>query len=77
MTAPINHIEARLGGYANKQFWLTVSGPVSSNAVIFASTNLQNWIPLVTNPLTIGSLMFTDVLATNFTQRFYRATLTP
>jgi hypothetical protein len=45
--------------------------------VISASTNLQTWTPLTTNPLPLGSLMFTDMLATNFTQRFYRAQLAP
>ena len=64
-------------GVTNKQLWLTLAGPASSNAVISASTNLQNWIPLITNPLTIGSLLFTDSLATNYPKRFYRATLQP
>ena len=64
-------------GFTNRQFLLTLSGPAGSNAVISASTNLQNWIPLVTNPLTLGSLTFTDALATNYLRRFYRATLQP
>lgn len=62
-------------GFANKQFYLTVIGPAGSNAVISASTNLLSWVPLVTNPLTIGSIMFTDALSTNFMKRFYRANL--
>jgi len=62
-------------GFINSQFRLTLTGPADSNAVISASTNLQTWIPLVTNPLFSGSLSFTDTLATNYTHRFYRANL--
>ena len=64
-------------GLSNSVFALTLTGPPGSNAVIFASTNLQTWTPLVTNSLTGGSLNFTDTLATNFTRRFYRALLQP
>jgi hypothetical protein len=64
-------------GFANQQFRFTLTGPAGSNAVISASTNLQNWIPLATNPLGSGSLIFTDALATNYPIRFYRATLQP
>jgi len=64
-------------GFANKQFRFMLTGPAGSNAVIFASTNLHNWIPLATNPLMGGSLSFTDKLATNFPSRFYRAQLSP
>jgi hypothetical protein len=64
-------------GFANKQFQLTLTGPAGSNAVISASTNLHNWLPLATNPLVGGSLIYTDTLATNYPSRFYRATLQP
>ena len=64
-------------GFANNQFSLLLAGPPGSNAVISASTNLQTWVPLVTNPLTGGTLTFTDALATNFPSRLYRATLLP
>src|SRR5262249_7801935 len=64
-------------GLSNGQFYFTLVGPTGSNAVVFASTNLQTWMPLVTNPLPGGSLNFTDTLATNFTRRFYRALLQP
>jgi uncharacterized delta-60 repeat protein len=62
-------------GFTNQQFRLTLTGPAGSNAVISASTNLQSWTPLATNPLMGDSLNFTDTLATNFIQRFYRAHL--
>jgi len=64
-------------GLTNGQFYFTLAGPAGSNAVIFASTNLQSWAPLVTNTLTGGSLNYTDTLATKFTRRFYRALLQP
>jgi hypothetical protein len=35
------------------------------------STNLQNWVPIYTNPGS-GSFQFVDTATTNFKQRFYR-----
>ena len=64
-------------GCTNKQFWLTVAGPAGSNVVVYASTNLQTWVPLATNPLSLGSFTITDLLATNYPGRFYRAKLSP
>ncbi len=64
-------------GLSNGQFYFTLVGPAGSNAVIFASTNLQTWTSLATNPLTGGSLNFTDNLATNYPRRLYRALLQP
>ena len=46
----------------------------SNTVVLFASTNLVNWLPILTNPPTRGSVLFLDVAATNMAQRFYRAT---
>src|SRR5258708_38631056 len=63
--------------FSDGQFYFTLAGPAGSNVVISASTDLQTWTPLVTNTLTSGLLNFTDALATNFTQRFYRARLQP
>jgi alpha-tubulin suppressor-like RCC1 family protein len=42
------------------------------NIVLYASTNLIDWQPILTNPPTIGELLFTDSSATNLPQRFYR-----
>jgi hypothetical protein len=64
-------------GFKNQQFQFMLTGPAGSNAVISASPDLQTWTPLLTNPLVGGSLIFTDLLATNFPQRYYRATLAP
>ena len=44
---------------------------------IDASTDLLNWLPLFTNTAgASGTLQFTDLLATNFPLRFYRAVFT-
>jgi len=39
----------------------------------YTSTNLVNWIPVLTNPPVVGPLQFLDSSATNFPRRFYRA----
>ncbi len=44
-------------------------GPV----VLFASTNLLVWEPILTNPPVIGEVLFTCPAATNQSRRFYRA----
>lgn len=43
------------------------------NIVIYASTNLVDWIPIRTNPPQVGSLMIIDPEATNIPARYYRA----
>lgn len=43
------------------------------NIVIYASTNLVDWIPIRTNPPQIGSLILNDQEATNIPARYYRA----
>jgi len=43
---------------------------------IDASTNLSSWLPLLTNTAgPSGTIQFTDLLATNYPWRFYRAVL--
>ncbi|PYX29583.1 MAG: hypothetical protein DMG80_14255, partial [Acidobacteria bacterium] len=44
------------------------------NYVVEASTNLTDWVPVSTNVAEIGSVLFTDVVGTNYPHRFYRAT---
>ena len=78
---------AVLAGYSRKARLLpdggkrrrSFTGIAGANHALDRSFSLSppNWIPLVTNPLTLGSLTFTDVLATNYPRRFYRATLQP
>jgi hypothetical protein len=43
------------------------------SSVILASTNLLDWVPIFTNPPSLGSIQFLDSSATNSPARFYRA----
>jgi hypothetical protein len=45
----------------------------TQSVVIFASTDLVSWLPILTNPPVTGSVLFLDTAATNLPQRFYRA----
>jgi len=65
--------------FTNHQFQFTLSGPAGSNAVIYANTDpgAGTWAPLATNPMHIGSAIFTDTEATNYPVRCYRALLMP
>jgi hypothetical protein len=61
-------------------FQFTLSAQPNSTWNIEATTNLNtpvaNWLPLYTGMSDSGgSLLFTDLLATNFPQRYYRAVL--
>jgi hypothetical protein len=58
-----NEFHARLSGASG-------TGPV----VIYASTNLTDWIPIYTNPPVIGTIDFTDPEVAGTPRRFYRAT---
>ena len=74
----LNFTNGHIGqGYVSNRFYFTLTGPAGSNAVISASTNLQTWTPLLTNTLGSGTMLFTDMLATNYFRRFYRAALGP
>jgi alpha-tubulin suppressor-like RCC1 family protein len=42
-------------------------------AIVYASTNLSDWQPILTNPATVGSLQIVDPSATNSPVQFYRA----
>ncbi len=55
-------------------FTLQVDGAVDiASVVIYASTDLANWTPIITNPPVTGSFQFLDTSATNWHFRFYRA----
>ena len=54
-------------------FELQLSGPILSSYFILASTDLENWTAISTNPAPTGSVVFTDATATNRPVRFYRA----
>ena len=53
---------------------LQLNGVYATNAVIlYASTDLVSWLPILTNPAATGSVQFLDLSATNWSQRFYRS----
>ncbi len=62
-------------GVTNGHFAFTVSGSSGASVEIQASTNLQSWLPLVTNTLVGGTNYFSDPQSANATARFYRALL--
>ena len=58
----------------NGAFQFQLAGPTGSNYVIWASSDLLNWTPIATNVIPVsGFIPITDPLATNYSQRFYRA----
>ena len=61
----------------NGAFRFSFTGQTGSLCLIEASTNLFNWNPLLTNTPFAGSLNFVDPQTTQFSKRFYRATIFP
>jgi hypothetical protein len=53
-------------------FGFTISWATNTVIVVEASTNLQNWTPVITNTLVNGTNAFGDSTWTNYPQRFYR-----
>jgi hypothetical protein len=53
-------------------FGFDVTGLASSNAIVMASTNLVNWIPIVTNTPFNGSFHFTDPQGHQLPYRYYQ-----
>jgi autotransporter-associated beta strand protein len=58
--------------FSNGIFRLQFVGTAGSNYVLLATTNFQNWTPLMTNPATTNVLNFMDPKAGNYPSRFYR-----
>jgi hypothetical protein len=56
-------------------FQIQLSGPIGSNIVIQASSDLKNWVSISTNPAPAGSVSYLDTSATTYPVRFYRAFL--
>jgi hypothetical protein len=54
-----------------------ITGEAGRTNVVEASTNLVDWIPLGSVLNVNGRISFTDLTATNYNQRFYRAVLVP
>ncbi len=64
-------------GYRNHAGYFTLTAPAGTNVVIEASTDLQHWSPVATNAVPHGFLNYTDTLAPNYAQRFFRAQPSP
>ena len=56
-------------------FVFNLSVTLGSTYVVLASTNLQNWIPLMTNVAASSNVVITDATATNHTSRFYQVVI--
>jgi hypothetical protein len=63
------NIQLTTSGFQFPIAGLDGSGPI----IIYASTNLIDWIPIFTNPAFDGTLPFIDPAATNLPWRFYKA----
>jgi hypothetical protein len=59
-------------GVQSNGFQFTVSWATNTAVVVEASTNLQNWTPVITNTLVNGTNAFSDSKWTNYSRRFYR-----
>jgi hypothetical protein len=51
-------------------FGFTLTGTPNAEYVVLASTNLVNWVPVLTNT---APFVFTDPTAHQFSQRFYKS----
>ena len=59
-------------GVISKAFNFTISWATNTAMVVEASTNLQDWTPVITNTLVNGTNYFSDSSYTNYPKRFYR-----
>jgi hypothetical protein len=59
-------------GVQSNGFQFTISWDTNTSVVVEASTNLQNWTPVITNTLVNGTNAFRDSTWTNYPKRFYR-----
>jgi len=64
-------------GFTNggSSFGFDVSGSAGQTLMVQASSDLTNWISLQTNAMSNSVWYFSDSTASNFTVRYYRATL--
>jgi hypothetical protein len=61
-------------GDADNNFSFTVAGVPGYNYAVQASTNLIDWVSLLTNT---SPFTFTDTNTASFQQQFYRSIYTP
>jgi hypothetical protein len=58
--------------YSTNGFVININWASGQTVVVEASTNLQNWTPVITNSLVNGTYDFSDSTWTNYPQQFYR-----
>jgi hypothetical protein len=58
---------------SNGQVYITYSGVSNRTYVVQTSSNLQDWVDVVTNSAAADLFSFLDTGGTNFNRRFYRA----
>lgn len=63
------------GQKTNDGIQFQITGPIASDYVILASTDLVNWTPISTNAALAGNVVFTDTATANYSARYYRAML--
>jgi hypothetical protein len=62
-------------GILSNQFGFNVSGAYGATIVVDGSSNMLDWVPLLTNTVTGNPFYFSDPASTNDPGRFYRARL--
>ena len=69
VSAPVAFSSARLG---TNGFQLHLTGITGVNYVVYASSNLVNWVPIYTNTSLSGSADYTDTDAAHLSARYYK-----
>jgi arabinogalactan endo-1,4-beta-galactosidase len=65
-------------GFSNGQFAFSLTGLTGQGAVVIdASTNLLQWVPILTNPPAFGEAVLIDSNSGSFPLRFYRVMAPP
>lgn len=64
-------------GISNQQFTFIINGDSGPDYAIEASTDLENWSSIWTNPSPTPPFQFTDPDIMNFPRRFYRVRIAP
>jgi hypothetical protein len=69
VSTPVAFSGARPG---TNGFQLHVTGITGVNFVVYASSNLVNWVPIYTNTSLTGSAEYTDAEAMHLNSRYYK-----
>jgi hypothetical protein len=78
VTNPVITLSATGGagmGMTSSGFTFQLSVPIGCTYIILASTNLQDWTPIYTNVAATGDVVLMDASATNYNNRFYKASV--